>query len=129
MDQGDIAGAAAEVAGVAGVAAADVDDAAPTLFFEQGDGGPGAAEGADVLDIEVAEQGVLVDGFNVAYGVGGAAGEGCAVDHNVEAAELGCGVGYYLVHLVGLGNIQRHRGNGAAGGVGDFPGRGFQLFH
>ena len=44
MYHGTIARPTAEIAGVAGVGAADVDDAAPTLLFQVGNDGAGAAQ-------------------------------------------------------------------------------------
>jgi hypothetical protein len=42
MNQGDIAGTTTQVASSAGIAAADIDDAAPTLRFQKRYGGSGA---------------------------------------------------------------------------------------
>ena len=129
VDHSHIAGAAAEIAGVAGIAAADVDDAPPALFLEQGNGGPGAAQSPHILHIKIAEQGILVHFLNVAHGIGRAAGQGSAVDHNVQAAQLFRRRRHDPVHLVGLGNIQLHRSYGPADGVGNFLSRGGQLLH
>ena len=71
----DVAGAAAQVAGGATVAAADVDDAAPALFLQEGNCRPRAAQRAHVLHIEIADEGIFVDGVNWPYRIGGAAGQ------------------------------------------------------
>jgi hypothetical protein len=60
VHEGGVARAAAEIAGVAGIGAADVDDAAPAGLFHERNDGAGAAQRADILNVEIFEQ-ILVD--------------------------------------------------------------------
>ena len=61
---GTVARSAAEIAGVTGVGAADVDDAAPTLLFQVGNNGAGAAQRPHILHVEVMQQILIDHGFN-----------------------------------------------------------------
>ena len=60
MYHGTVARPAAEIAGIAGVGAADVDNAAPTLLFQVGDDGTGTAQRPHILHVEVMQQ-ILID--------------------------------------------------------------------
>ena len=70
VHQGAVARSAAKISGVAGVGAADVDDAAPTLLFQVGDDGAGTAQRPHIFDVEVMDQILIDNGFNGA-GSGG----------------------------------------------------------
>ena len=78
---------------------------------------------------KVSHQRFFVDGFHVTHGVVGTAGQGRAVDHDVQAAQLLHGGINHTVHLVGLSGVHLHGDHGAARGVGDFPGGGLKLVH
>ena len=54
VDHGYVTGASAEVAGVSGIAAADVYDSAPTLLFHEGNGGSGTTQCSHVLYVKIA---------------------------------------------------------------------------
>src|SRR5438094_976696 len=73
VHQRRVARAAAEIAGIAGVGAADVDDAAPAVLLHVRKDRAGAAQRAHVLDVEVVKE-ILVD-----HGLDGAGGAGGAV--------------------------------------------------
>ena len=60
VHQAGIACAAAEIAGVAGVGTADVDDAAPARRLHERDDSAGTAQRADILHVEIFQQ-ILVD--------------------------------------------------------------------
>ena len=79
---------AAEIAGVAGVAAADVDDAPPTRILHERDDGPGAAQRAHILDVEILDQILVDDGFDRAGRGGRPAWVGPAIDQDVQTAQL-----------------------------------------
>src|SRR5207237_6709837 len=121
-----VARAAAEVAGVARVGAADVDDAAPALLLHVRDDGAGTAQRADVLDVEVVQQ-VLVDHrLDGPGGGGGAAGRRAAVDQDVHAAELRGRLRDHPVHLRSAGDVGDHRDAAPPGRYADVLRRRFQ---
>src|SRR5438105_15507560 len=62
--QAGIAGAAAEIAGVPGVAAADVDDATPARRLHERDDSAGTAQRSDILHVEILQQILVDDGFD-----------------------------------------------------------------
>src|SRR5271166_2889532 len=105
VHQGGIAGAAAEVAGDAGVAAADVDDAAPTRRLHEGDDGAGTAQGSDIFCVEILQQILVDDRFDRAGRGGRAPWRGPAVDQDVQAAQLLRRLGDHAVHLLLAGDI------------------------
>ena len=94
VHHGYVAGPAAQVAGGAAVASADVDDPPPALFLQEGDCRPRAAQRAHVLHVEVAEEGIFVDGINGADGIRRASGQRGAVDQDVQSAQPLGGLGY-----------------------------------
>src|SRR2546428_2687339 len=109
-----IAGATAQVAGVARVGAADVDDAAPLLLLHVRDRGAGAAERPHVLHVEVLEQVLVDDGLDGAGGRGRAPGRRAAVDQDVQPAELPSRLGHHRVHLRLAGDVGDQRDHAAA---------------
>ena len=58
---------------------------------------------------------------------GGAAGEGGAVDENMESAEGGGGLLDAPVHLLGVSHVEGEGIYQSTGGVGDFAGRSVQF--
>ena len=129
VHQRGVARAAAEVAGVAGVESADVDDTAKALRFEQGNGGPGAAERADELDVEVADQLLVNEVLDGAGGRGRAAGQRRAVDQDVQSAQGVGGLVDHAVNLLTIGGVKGHGDGAAAGGLGDLRGGRFEIGH
>ena len=105
MHQAGIAGAAAEIAGGAGVATADVDDTAPTRRLHERDDSAGTAQRSHILHVEVLQQILVDDGFDRAGRGGRAAWCGPAVHQDVQAAQLLCRLGDHAVHLLLAGDI------------------------
>src|SRR5215472_16326303 len=105
VHQGGIAGATAEIAGVAGVAATDVDDAAPARRLHERDDGAGTAQRAHILDVEILDQILVDDGFDRAGRGGRPAWVGTAVDQDVQTAQLMRRLGDYALHLFLAGDI------------------------
>ena len=83
----------------------------------------------DKLDVKIGHQRVFVNRLDVAHGIVGTAGKGGAVNHDVEAAQLGHGGANNGIHLVRVRGVHLHGDDRAAGGVGDFLGRSLQLVH
>ena len=129
VHQRGVARAAAEVAGVAGVESADVDDATVALGLEQGNGGPGAAQRADELHVEVADQVLVDEVLDGAGGRGRAAGQGRAVDQDVQTAQSIGGLVDHPVNLLAIGGVEGHGDGAAAGGLGDLGGGRLQIGH
>ena len=125
----DVAGPAAQIAGGASVAAADVDDPAPALFLQEGDGRPRTTQCAHVLHVEVADEGVLVDGINWADGIRRASGQRRAVDKDVQAAQPLGGLGYNPVHLLRIGGVHGDGNDRASRSFGDFLSGRLQVRH
>src|SRR3981189_2365648 len=93
VHQAGIADAAAEIAGVAGVATADVDDTTPARRLHERDDSAGTAQRSDILHVEVLQQILVDDGFDRAGRGGRAAWCGPAVHQDVQAAQLLCRLG------------------------------------
>src|SRR6266513_1275666 len=74
VHQAGIAGAAAEIAGIPGVAAADVDDAAPARRLHKRDDRAGTAQRSDILHVKILDQILVDNGLNRAGGGGRAPG-------------------------------------------------------
>ena len=127
VHQAGIAGAAAEIAGVAGVAAADVDDAAPARLLHERDDRAGAAQRADILDVEILDQILIDHGFDRTGRGGRAAGRGPAVDQDVQAAQLRCRLGDHAVDLLLAGDIGRERNDAPVRLGSQFPRRRLQI--
>src|SRR5205823_12955244 len=82
VHQARIAGAAAQIAGVAGVSTADVDDAAPARLLHERDDGARTAQRAHILHVEIFYQILVDDGFDRAGRGGRAPRRGSAVDQD-----------------------------------------------
>ena len=100
-----IACPAAEIAGVAGVGAADVDDAAPARRLHERDDRAGTAQRPDILHVEILHQILVDDGFDRTGRGGRAPWRGPAVDQDVHAAQLLRRLGDHAVHLLLAGDI------------------------
>src|SRR5438270_11917711 len=98
--QAGIAGAAAEIAGVPGVAAADVDDATPARRLHERDDSSETTQRSDILHVEILQQILVDDGFDWAGRGCGSPWCGAAVNEDVQAAMLLCRLGDHALHLL-----------------------------
>src|SRR6516225_9363885 len=127
VHQGGIAGAAAEIAGVAGVAAADVDDAAPTRILHERDDSADTAQRAYILDVEILDQILVDDGFDRAGCGGRPAWVGPAVDQDVQTTQLPRRLGNHALHLLLAGNVGGKRKDAPVRGTSQLPRRRLQI--
>ena len=115
VHQGGVAGAAAEIAGRAGVGAADVDDAPPSRRLHVRQGGAAATQSADVLDVEILQQVRVDNRVDTPDRRRRATGRGAAVDQDVQAAELFGRLMRHAIHLLAAGHVGHHRNDALAG--------------